>query len=113
MVRLVIFTSRFEATRGLFWEGSLNFEPRSDEDGCLSWHPSPSDVRLRRHRVYTADLWWNQGLSLESFGPGARDLTTRLQPPLKVLESIHTHMVHFKCDEQLNSDQSSLRERTV
>ncbi|GBM43032.1 hypothetical protein AVEN_215166-1 [Araneus ventricosus] len=31
---LGILTSRFEATRGLFWGGPRNFEPRSDdEDG--------------------------------------------------------------------------------
>ncbi|GBN02297.1 hypothetical protein AVEN_70736-1 [Araneus ventricosus] len=28
---LVILTSRFEATRGLFYDGPRNFEPRSDE----------------------------------------------------------------------------------
>ncbi|GBM82542.1 hypothetical protein AVEN_29330-1 [Araneus ventricosus] len=27
---LVILTSRFEATRRLFWDGPCNFEPRSD-----------------------------------------------------------------------------------
>ncbi|GBO30438.1 hypothetical protein AVEN_74022-1 [Araneus ventricosus] len=27
---LVILTSRFEATRELFWDGPRNFEPRSD-----------------------------------------------------------------------------------
>ncbi|GBO41563.1 hypothetical protein AVEN_149314-1 [Araneus ventricosus] len=27
---LVTLTSRFEATRGLFWDGSRKFEPRSD-----------------------------------------------------------------------------------
>ncbi|GBM10226.1 hypothetical protein AVEN_177494-1 [Araneus ventricosus] len=29
---LVILTSRFEATRGLFWDGPRNFEPRSDDE---------------------------------------------------------------------------------
>ncbi|GBN03889.1 hypothetical protein AVEN_132942-1 [Araneus ventricosus] len=29
---LVILTSRFEATRGLFWDGPRNFEPRSNEE---------------------------------------------------------------------------------
>ncbi|GBM26988.1 hypothetical protein AVEN_47188-1 [Araneus ventricosus] len=29
---LVILTSRFEVTRGLFWDGPLNFEPRSDDE---------------------------------------------------------------------------------
>ncbi|GBN05833.1 hypothetical protein AVEN_121647-1 [Araneus ventricosus] len=30
---LVTLTSRFEGTRGLFWDGPLNFEPRSDHEG--------------------------------------------------------------------------------
>ncbi|GBL80745.1 hypothetical protein AVEN_165120-1, partial [Araneus ventricosus] len=30
---LVIFKSRFEAIRGLFWDGPRNFEPRSDDEG--------------------------------------------------------------------------------
>ncbi|GBN87281.1 hypothetical protein AVEN_16232-1, partial [Araneus ventricosus] len=29
---LVILTSRFEETRGLFWDGPRNFEPRSDDE---------------------------------------------------------------------------------
>ncbi|GBM19518.1 hypothetical protein AVEN_107989-1 [Araneus ventricosus] len=29
---LVILTSRFEATRGLFWDVPRNFEPRSDDE---------------------------------------------------------------------------------
>ncbi|GBL77301.1 hypothetical protein AVEN_41744-1 [Araneus ventricosus] len=34
-----MFTSRFEATRGLFWTEPRNFEPRSDDEGeHLSWH---------------------------------------------------------------------------
>ncbi|GBL92602.1 hypothetical protein AVEN_123779-1 [Araneus ventricosus] len=32
MFSLVILTSRFEATRGLFWDGPRNFEPRSDDE---------------------------------------------------------------------------------
>ncbi|GBM32407.1 hypothetical protein AVEN_239797-1 [Araneus ventricosus] len=31
-ISLVILTSRFEATRGLFWDGPRNFEPRSDDE---------------------------------------------------------------------------------
>ncbi|GBO30947.1 hypothetical protein AVEN_188906-1 [Araneus ventricosus] len=30
--RLVILTSRFEATQELFWEGPRHFEPRSDDE---------------------------------------------------------------------------------
>ncbi|GBM11903.1 Transposon Tf2-6 polyprotein [Araneus ventricosus] len=37
---LVILTSCFEATRGLFWDGPRNFELRSDDED-LSWHPPP------------------------------------------------------------------------
>ncbi|GBL98433.1 hypothetical protein AVEN_187762-1 [Araneus ventricosus] len=29
---LIIFTSRFEATRRLFWDGPRNFEPHSDDE---------------------------------------------------------------------------------
>ncbi|GBM59054.1 hypothetical protein AVEN_7430-1 [Araneus ventricosus] len=29
---LVIVTSRFEATQGLFWDGPRNFEPWSDDE---------------------------------------------------------------------------------
>ncbi|GBM17764.1 hypothetical protein AVEN_99646-1 [Araneus ventricosus] len=29
---LVVLASRFEATRGLFWDGPRNFEPRSDDE---------------------------------------------------------------------------------
>ncbi|GBL88939.1 hypothetical protein AVEN_159028-1 [Araneus ventricosus] len=32
LVGLVILTSRFEATRGLFWDGLRNFEPQSDDE---------------------------------------------------------------------------------
>ncbi|GBM53226.1 hypothetical protein AVEN_14244-1 [Araneus ventricosus] len=32
LIRLVILTSRLEATRGLFWDGPRNFEPRSDDE---------------------------------------------------------------------------------
>ncbi|GBL98205.1 hypothetical protein AVEN_268289-1 [Araneus ventricosus] len=39
---LVILTSRFEATRGLSWDGPRNFEPRSDdEDDAWAGTPSP------------------------------------------------------------------------
>ncbi|GBM03123.1 hypothetical protein AVEN_200815-1 [Araneus ventricosus] len=37
-----ILTSRFEATRGLYWDGPRNFEPRShDEDDAGAGAPSP------------------------------------------------------------------------
>ncbi|GBO34291.1 hypothetical protein AVEN_32896-1 [Araneus ventricosus] len=40
---LVILTSSFEATRGLFWDGPRNFEPWSDdEDDTRAGTPSPN-----------------------------------------------------------------------
>ncbi|GBN55151.1 hypothetical protein AVEN_213934-1 [Araneus ventricosus] len=40
---LVILTSRFEATRGLLWDGPRNFEPRSnDEEDTRACTPSPN-----------------------------------------------------------------------
>ncbi|GBM00937.1 hypothetical protein AVEN_151392-1 [Araneus ventricosus] len=40
---LVKLTSRFEATRGLFWGGPRNFQHRSDdEDDTLVGTPSPN-----------------------------------------------------------------------
>ncbi|GBM08669.1 hypothetical protein AVEN_52754-1 [Araneus ventricosus] len=50
---LVILKSRFEATRGLFWDGPRNFEPRShDKDYTragtlpLSFRTPPAGKRL-------------------------------------------------------------------
>ncbi|GBM91568.1 hypothetical protein AVEN_84476-1, partial [Araneus ventricosus] len=41
---LVILTSRFEATGGLFWEGPRNVEPRSDDEDTpeLAGTPFPN-----------------------------------------------------------------------
>ncbi|GBM77951.1 hypothetical protein AVEN_121935-1, partial [Araneus ventricosus] len=36
---LAILTARFEASRGLFWDGLRNFEPQLDDEDDLSWHP--------------------------------------------------------------------------
>ncbi|GBM50900.1 hypothetical protein AVEN_171766-1 [Araneus ventricosus] len=36
---LVVLTSRFEASRGLYWKGPCGFEPRSDDDDILSGTP--------------------------------------------------------------------------
>ncbi|GBN59886.1 hypothetical protein AVEN_180490-1 [Araneus ventricosus] len=38
---LVILTSRFEATRGLFWNGPRNFEPRSHDEDDFRTTPPP------------------------------------------------------------------------
>ncbi|GBN70497.1 hypothetical protein AVEN_256454-1 [Araneus ventricosus] len=62
---LVILTSRFEATRGLFGDGPRNFEPRShDEDRTTSelaipspnFHATPTGGRL----ATTYDLTCNR-----------------------------------------------------
>ncbi|GBM31246.1 hypothetical protein AVEN_223444-1 [Araneus ventricosus] len=69
---LVILTSRFEATRGLFWDGPRNFEPRSDEEGDAragipspSFHATPTGGRL----ATTGPALWNlvadEALSLQ------------------------------------------------
>ncbi|GBL64963.1 hypothetical protein AVEN_171693-1, partial [Araneus ventricosus] len=39
-VSLVILMSRFEVTRGLFWDGPRNFESWSDEEG-RAWAGTP------------------------------------------------------------------------
>ncbi|GBL86006.1 hypothetical protein AVEN_89066-1 [Araneus ventricosus] len=36
----VILISRFEATRGLFWDGPRNFEPQSDDEND-TWASNP------------------------------------------------------------------------
>ncbi|GBM94814.1 hypothetical protein AVEN_26526-1 [Araneus ventricosus] len=42
-ISFVVLTSRFEATRELFWDGPRHFEPRSDDEGGTSADtPSPS-----------------------------------------------------------------------
>ncbi|GBM74784.1 hypothetical protein AVEN_38714-1 [Araneus ventricosus] len=48
---LVILTSRFEATRGLFWDDPRNFEPRSEDDTTAgtpspNFHVTPTGGRL-------------------------------------------------------------------
>ncbi|GBM50111.1 hypothetical protein AVEN_185497-1 [Araneus ventricosus] len=52
-ISLVILTSRFEATRGLFWDGRRNFEPRSDDEATPelvplfpNFHATPTGGRL-------------------------------------------------------------------
>ncbi|GBN03284.1 hypothetical protein AVEN_120186-1 [Araneus ventricosus] len=57
---LVILKSRFEATRGLLWDGPRIFEPLSDdESGTWAGTPSPSfhatTYDLACNRPYT---WW-------------------------------------------------------
>ncbi|GBO13396.1 hypothetical protein AVEN_129743-1 [Araneus ventricosus] len=58
---------RFEATRGLFWEGPRNFELRSDDKDELLAHES--DLACARP-TYTEDLCWNRISSLGPSGHG-------------------------------------------
>ncbi|GBM39263.1 hypothetical protein AVEN_140314-1 [Araneus ventricosus] len=82
-------TTRFEATRGLFWDGPRNFVPWSDgEDRRLSWQafmPHQREGILPLRMIYSAAGPIHCGSLVKSgFEPGAlrpqgRDLTTR--PP--------------------------------
>ncbi|GBM24737.1 hypothetical protein AVEN_141811-1 [Araneus ventricosus] len=56
---LVILTSRFEATRGLFWDEPRNFEPRSDdEDDTWAGSPSPNSTPHQRRDVWPLRMIW-------------------------------------------------------
>ncbi|GBL71966.1 hypothetical protein AVEN_115011-1 [Araneus ventricosus] len=66
-ISLVILTSRFEATQGLFWDGPCNFEPRSDdEDGTPSpsFHAAPAGG----HLATAYDLACNRPHTRRTFG---------------------------------------------
>ncbi|GBM24449.1 hypothetical protein AVEN_41097-1 [Araneus ventricosus] len=41
-ISLAVLTSRFEATRGLFWDGLRNFERSDDEDDTRAGTSSPN-----------------------------------------------------------------------
>ncbi|GBL76517.1 hypothetical protein AVEN_48812-1 [Araneus ventricosus] len=82
---LGILTSRFEATRGLFWDGPRNFEPRSDDEDDTragtpspNFHATPTGGRLATTRdlacPYSADLQWKRVSNLELSGPKAETL---------------------------------------
>ncbi|GBL86707.1 hypothetical protein AVEN_170757-1, partial [Araneus ventricosus] len=61
---LVILTSRFEATRGLLWDGPPNFEQRSDDENDTpspNFHATPTAGPLANTydlRVYAGDPGW-------------------------------------------------------
>ncbi|GBM52659.1 hypothetical protein AVEN_138712-1 [Araneus ventricosus] len=87
MLNLVILTSRFEATRGLFWDGPRHSDPRSDEEVTpvlISHLQAFTPTRGRtfadylRFRVQrapnTGDLQWNQVSNLELSGRKAETL---------------------------------------
>ncbi|GBM58953.1 hypothetical protein AVEN_35950-1 [Araneus ventricosus] len=81
--------SRFEATRGLFWNGPRNFEPRSDYEYDTRAAPppnfrnTPAEGRLTlyvrfnvQQAQYRTDLRWNrvsnpkaETLPLDHLGP--------------------------------------------
>ncbi|GBN00848.1 hypothetical protein AVEN_89216-1 [Araneus ventricosus] len=85
---LVTLTSRFEVTRGLFWDGPRNFELLSDDEDDTSagtsspnFHTTPTGGRLAitfdlmfNKPTYTADLQWNRVSNLEPSGPKAETL---------------------------------------
>ncbi|GBN10021.1 hypothetical protein AVEN_33530-1 [Araneus ventricosus] len=87
---LIIVTSRFEATRGLYWDGPRNFEPRSDDDSWADTYtllhrttptggrlPPTHDFACNRHnkrRIFS-------GIACRTHGPQSRDLTTKPSRP--------------------------------
>ncbi|GBN73153.1 hypothetical protein AVEN_64452-1 [Araneus ventricosus] len=87
-IGLVILTSRFEATRGLFRDGPSNFEPRSDDEDDtrngtpLSKLPRHTNGRTFGHYVgfsarqtpHTVDLQWNWVSNMEPSGRKAETL---------------------------------------
>ncbi|GBO24501.1 hypothetical protein AVEN_145064-1 [Araneus ventricosus] len=71
MFGLIILTAHFEATRGLFWDGPRNFEPRSDDedDTCAdtpspNFHATPAGGRL----ATTYDLMCSRPHARRIFG---------------------------------------------
>ncbi|GBN09649.1 hypothetical protein AVEN_225543-1 [Araneus ventricosus] len=78
---LVISTSRFEATRWLFWDGPHSFEPQSESEddtlagGSLTKHPRHASGRTFGTMLWvgvqqaqcTVDLGWNRVSILEPF----------------------------------------------
>ncbi|GBL81637.1 hypothetical protein AVEN_93428-1 [Araneus ventricosus] len=88
LVFLVTLTSPFEATRGRFWNGPRNFEPRSDdEDDIRAGTPFPNFrttptgghltpyIRFNEQQAPNmTDLQWNLVSSLEPSGSEAATL---------------------------------------
>ncbi|GBN07629.1 hypothetical protein AVEN_115647-1 [Araneus ventricosus] len=87
---LVILRSRFETTRGLFWDGPRNFETQSDDkdDTCadtlpLNFRTTPANgrlthgVRFNEHQAHM-HVGYSDGSGFEygSLQPQSRDLTT-------------------------------------
>ncbi|GBO26345.1 hypothetical protein AVEN_88908-1 [Araneus ventricosus] len=78
---------RLEATRGLFWDGSRNYEPRSDDEDDIgvdtltpNFRTTPAGERL----VITYDLacnrphtrWISIGIGFQAWSPKAPEAKT-------------------------------------
>ncbi|GBM92038.1 hypothetical protein AVEN_5499-1 [Araneus ventricosus] len=105
---LVTLTSRSEATRGLFWDGPHNFEPRSDDEDDTSAapplqastsHQREDDWPLRMISRATGPI--HGGSSVESglehgiLRPQSRDFTTRSPRPLRYLCATGDYVLDF------------------
>ncbi|GBN15459.1 hypothetical protein AVEN_133020-1 [Araneus ventricosus] len=100
--------SIFVITRGLIWDETHNFEPRSEEEDDTragtphpNFHTTPTEGRLATtydltcsRTAYTADLQWNRVLNLEPSGPEAETRTPR---PLRCF-AIHSTFFEKKKD---------------
>ncbi|GBM63692.1 hypothetical protein AVEN_147628-1 [Araneus ventricosus] len=72
---LVISTSRSEATQGLFWDGSRNFEQRSNGDTpSPNFRTIPEGGRLMCNKPNTRRIFSGNGF--RTLRPRSRDLTT-------------------------------------
>ncbi|GBM44359.1 hypothetical protein AVEN_185662-1 [Araneus ventricosus] len=105
-----MLTSRFQATRGLFWNGPRNFEPRSHDEYDPDLAPALQASSPHRQKdvwlpTYDLGPYARRIISRTRFrtwNPPARDLTTRLPRPLQksesVKESINANLAHVKCN---------------
>ncbi|GBM80018.1 hypothetical protein AVEN_203781-1 [Araneus ventricosus] len=80
---LVILTPRFEATRGLFWDGPRHFEPRADDEDD-AWAGTPRSnlphQSMGERLATTYDLMCNRPHTRRIFsGIGFRTWNLRLQ----------------------------------
>ncbi|GBN50861.1 hypothetical protein AVEN_64312-1 [Araneus ventricosus] len=73
LVSLVILTSRFEAARGLFWDGPRNFETRSDDDEDTSAGTPSWDGSLPAGPLPALHPSWVGRASVSIFAPHQRE----------------------------------------
>ncbi|GBM82761.1 hypothetical protein AVEN_272318-1 [Araneus ventricosus] len=101
---LVILTSRFESTRGLFWDGPRNFHPRSDdEDDTRAGTPSPNfhATPTRRRLATTYDLTCNRPHTRQIFsGIGFRTWN----PPAPKPRPYHKATAASVCGQNFSPD---------